>query len=138
MALYAVTRPCWKCGQILRVRSYFPYLDLTELLPEAGQALEGLRAIRLSVLPALDTHLMGCREGLEERYSKLAGYSYVGNICLRCDMLQGSRLTLGEVLERLEQAAAAGELDAYVETRVPLTEETLPLEEWTAAVEQLV
>ena len=138
MALYAVTRPCWKCGQILRVRSYFPYLDLMELLPEAGEALEGLRVIRLSVLPALDAHLMGCREGLEERYSKLAGYSYVGNICLRCDMLQGSRLTLGEVLERLEQAAAAGELDAYVETRVPLTEETLPLEEWTAAVEQLV
>ncbi len=49
MALYAVSRPCWKCGQPLRVRSYFPYFDLLQWLPGAEELLQPLEAIRLSI-----------------------------------------------------------------------------------------
>lgn len=138
LALYTVSRPCWKCGQSLRVRSYFPYFDLTELLSGAEELLQPLKAVRLSTLPTLDVYLQRRFENLAERYSKKAGFSYVANICPHCNMLQGSQMTLGEVCDTLEAAAQAGELSAYVEERIPLTDACFSAEEWREAVEYLM
>lgn len=90
MALYTVSRPCWKCGQTLRVRSYFPYFDLIQWLPGVEEPLQPLEAIRLSILPQLDAYLEQHCENIAERYSKTTGFSYTANLCPRCDMLQGS------------------------------------------------
>ncbi len=138
MALYAVSRPCWKCGQPLRVRSYFPYFDLLQWLPGAEELLQPLEAIRLSIFPQLDAYLERHCDNIAERYSKKAGFSYVANLCPRCDMLQGSQMTLNEVCAALHTAAQTGTLSQYVEEYIPLTADIFSPEEWRDAVEYLM
>lgn len=135
LALYQAERPCWKCGEPLRVYSYFPLLDLRAQAPGLGERLEPLRAIRLSALPTLDRFLQGRYSTLGQRYSRKAGFSYLANLCPRCQALQGSQMTLGPVYEQLCRLAEQGKLAGQIKERIPVGEETLPLAEWTEVVE---
>lgn len=135
LALYQAERPCWKCGEPLRVYSYFPLLDLRAQAPGLGERLEPLRAIRLSALPTLDRFLQGRYSTLGQRYSRKAGFSYLANLCPRCQALQGSQMTLGPVYEQLRRLAEQGKLAGQIQERIPVGEETLPLAEWTEVVE---
>ena len=137
LRLYSVTRPCWKCMRDIEVMSYFPYLDLAEMEPELARPLEKLEVLRLSALPGLDERLCRRYVTLRERYSKKAGFSYVGNSCPHCGALQGSQMTLGKVYRDLREYAARGTLQEHVREILPVTEETLPREAWKKTVEYL-
>lgn len=78
MALYAVSRPCWKCGQPLRVRSYFPYFDLLQWLPGAEELLQPLEAIRLSIFPQLDAYLERHCDNIAERLQQKGRFFLCG------------------------------------------------------------
>lgn len=137
IAVYQVTRPCWKCGEPIAVRSYFPQLDLCEREPGFG-ILENLYVIRLSILPALDEYLSQKYPSIRSCYSKKAGFSYIANTCPHCGSLQGSQMALGEVYEYLKEAAQQRRLSFYVVETIPLSESTLPKAEWEEALHGLL
>lgn len=138
IALYGVTRPCWKCGASIRVLSYFPIFDLLEREPEMMRHLERLSVLRLSTLPTLDAYLQGKYAAIQERYSKKAGFAYIGNLCPHCGALQGSQMTLGKVYDDLKDSREQGALPESVVERIPVSEETVPWQEWKEAVEYLL
>lgn len=138
LRIYRVTRPCWKCRQDIEIISYFPYLDLTEIEPELSRPLERFQFMRLSVFPGLDETLCRMYGTLQERYSKKAGFSYIGNICPHCGALQGSQMTLGEVYSKLRECAVNGTLHEYIGETLPVTEETLARAEWKEAAGYLL
>ena len=98
---------------------------------------EPLYIIRLSVLQTIDQYMMEKYETIRTTYSKKANFTYPGNVCPHCGSLQGSNLTLNPVYDFLEEEWKQGGLQSYISQHIPISEQTLPFEEWRAVLSEL-
>lgn len=133
LRIYETGHICWRCGQSIKLRSYFPHLDLLLAEPAFAQAYD-LSVVRLSHSDSLDQYLAGIYPEIQQRYSKKAGFSYMGNTCPHCGGLQGSQMSLWGMYDFLLACCQAGTLEKQVVRRITPGPKLLPWGEWQAIV----
>lgn len=133
IGIYETDHFCWRCGGAMKLRSYFPHLDLLEAEPAFARAYD-LSVIRLSMADSLDRWLAAHYPEIQWRYSKKAGFSYMANTCPRCGSLQGSQMSLWGMYEELLAQAQGGGLGERVVRRIAPGPGLLPWGEWRALV----
>lgn len=98
--VYEQKTTCWKCQQEINILSYFLDLDF-KLNHVPIPEFSSLNVFRLGSVEEIDLFLMNKYSTIRKRFSKKAGFSYIGNICPFCDNLQGSQMSLGNVHQEL-------------------------------------
>lgn len=135
--IYEVETSCWKCGKQIKLRSYFPQLDLLELQPDLAKVLD-LSIIRLSIVDSLDQYLSMKYSEIYLHASKKAGFSYIANNCPYCHSLQGSQMTLSKVYDFLLTALENHLLSKYVVDTLSINDTILPKEEWKKIIDEVI
>ena len=135
---YEVEQPCWKCGKPIKLRSYFPHLDLMLDQPELAQKLD-LSLIRLGIIETLDKYLSSKYQEIYPRFSKKFNGEYTANNCPYCRSLQGTTMSLetayGYLTELIRKHQSIIE---HVAETIAVTETTLPRNEWKSVITEVL
>ncbi len=136
--IYEVEQPCWKCGKPIKLRSYFPHLDLLLDQPELAQKLD-LSIIRLSIVDTLDEYLSSKYQEIYPRFSKKFDGEYVANNCPYCHSLQGSTMSLKTAYDYLtERIRKRQPITEHIAEKVAVTETTLPKNDWKIIITEVL
>ncbi len=135
--IYEVEKPCWKCKKHIKIRSYFPQIDLMMVEPSLA-GIGNLYAVKLSVIPTLDEILSQKYNTIRVKESKKAGFSYMANICPHCDALQGSQMTLCDVYDFLEERLRNQEISPYLIDKIVVDSKIIPKEIWDEIIKQVL
>ncbi|MFZ7101424.1 MAG: topoisomerase DNA-binding C4 zinc finger domain-containing protein [Peptococcaceae bacterium] len=136
--IYEVEQPCWKCGKPIKLRSYFPHLDLMLDQPELAQRLD-LSIIRLSIIETLDKYLSSKYPEIYSRFSKKFNGVYIANNCPYCHSLQGSTMSLesarGYLTELIKKHQS---ISKHIAEKIAITETSLPKNEWKSVITEVL
>lgn len=135
--IYEIEVPCWKCGKTIKLRSYFPQIDLLISQPDLANIFD-LYTIRLSVIDTLDQYLSKKYKEIYMKSSKRAGFPYMANNCSYCDSLQGSQLTLEKMYHTLLNTLENQTLSNYIVETIAVNEASLPKSEWKEVIDQVM
>lgn len=134
--IYEDSHVCWKCGRVIKLRSYFPQIDFL-LADPVFSKLYDFSIVRLSIADTLDAYLSQKYANIQMRYSKKAGFSYMANTCPHCGSLQGSQMSLSGMYDRLLEEAEVGRAGNYVVEHIT-DMRLLPENEWQLIVDAVV
>jgi ssDNA-binding Zn-finger/Zn-ribbon topoisomerase 1 len=135
--IYETETPCWKCGKSIKIRSYFPQIDLLISQPELASTID-LYVIRLSVVDTFDQFLSKQYKEIYMKASKKAGFEYMANNCPYCGSLQGSQLTLEKMYNFLLDALKGHTVSNYIVGTISVNEATLPKSEWKEVIDEVM
>ncbi|MDF3001610.1 MAG: putative C-terminal domain of topoisomerase [Bacillota bacterium] len=136
--IYEVEQPCWKCGKSIKLRSYFPHIDLISDQPELAKKLD-LTIIRLGMIETLDKYLSSNYEEIYMRFSKQFNGEYMANNCPHCRSLQGSTMSLESMYHFLADAVRKQQaLTSHISETIAVNEIFLSKKEWKDIVTEVL
>ncbi|MGB8453107.1 MAG: topoisomerase DNA-binding C4 zinc finger domain-containing protein [Anaerocolumna sp.] len=136
--IYEVEQPCWKCGKPIKLRSYFPHLDLMLDQPDLAQKFD-LSIIRLGIIETLDQYLSSKYQEIYTRFSKKFGGEYTANNCPYCNSLQGSTMSLDTAFGYLTDLIRKHQsITKHIAETIAVTETTLPKNEWKSIITEVL
>lgn len=136
--VYEVEQSCWKCGKLIKIRSYFPHLELMADQPDLTQKLD-LSIIRLGVVETLDKYLTSKYQEIYSTYSKKFNGKYTANNCPHCRSLQGSTMSLETAYNYLaERIGNHKSVTESIAETVVVSETTLPRNEWKSIITEVL
>lgn len=135
--IYEIEMPCWKCGKPIKLRSYFPHIDLLADQHELVRKLN-LSIIRLGTIDTLDQYLSSKYKEIYKRFSKQFNGEYIANNCPHCKSLQGTSLTLESMYKLLIDVQKDNILPSCIVETLYVTETSLPRKEWQDIVTEVL
>lgn len=137
LRIYEVERPCWKCQKPIKLRSYFPQVDLLLGYPQLASQLD-LSIIRLGTIDTLDQYLAAKHKEIYMKFSKQFGAMYMANNCPHCRNLQGTTMSLESMYKYLIDTIANKTTADYVIETIVITEASLSKKEWNAVITEVL
>lgn len=135
--IYEIDHMCWKCKRAIKLRSYFPHIDIMLADPMFTQYYD-LKLIRLSLTEGLDNYLSQQYPEICVKSSKKAGFDYMANTCPHCNSLQGSQMSLDVMFEKLLSQVNSEKIGTCIVDNIKPIENVLPQSDWQVIIKEVL